>query len=203
MIVSAAFTQTRDNGCKVASNNPVLLLAFMTASGLSGQTAALSGRVSDQSGAVIPGAKVTLNGPQRLVRTATSGGDGSYAFKGLTPGDYSVIALAPQLVMPAAIRVTLNVPGETVNLQLRVAATAAQVTVQENAGPAVCTEASSNASATIVTGARSAVAFRRSGRLAGRSRSACRAHRQGRAATRFSSTDSAAANFHPRNRFAR
>jgi hypothetical protein len=138
---------------QVASNNTVLLLALMTASGLSGQTATLSGRVADESGAVIPGARVMLNGPERLVRTTASGGDGSYAFTGLTPGNYSVTASAPKLVMPAAIRVTLNVPGETVNLQLKIAAMAAQVTVQENAGPAVGTEASSNANATIVTGA--------------------------------------------------
>jgi len=129
-----------------------MMLMLATASGLVAQTATLNGRVSDESGAVVPGAKVTLNGPQGLARTAASGGDGSYVFTGLPPGNYTVTASAPQLVMARAVKVTLGVSVQTVDLQLKVAATAAEVTVQESAGPAVSTEASSNANATIVTG---------------------------------------------------
>ena len=128
------------------------LLAFLTASGMLAQTAALSGTVSDESGAVVPAATVTLHGLRGLARTASAGGDGSFSFAGLAPGDYSLTASAPQLVMPQALKVTLGLSGQTVDLQLKVAATAATVTIQENAGPAVSTEASSNASATIVTG---------------------------------------------------
>jgi Carboxypeptidase regulatory-like domain len=128
------------------------LAALTIATGLAAQTATLSGRVSDESGAVVPAANVALNGPRGLARTAASGGDGSYAFTGLTPGDYSITASATQLVMPRPVKVTLGPGGQTVNLQLRVAATAAEVTVQENAGPAVSTEASANASATILAG---------------------------------------------------
>jgi hypothetical protein len=134
------------------TSRAVLVLALVTASGLTAQTATLSGRVSDESGGVVPAAKVMLDGPQKLARTTATGGDGSYSFTGLQPGEYSIAATAPQLTMPRAVKVTLGVSSQTVNIQLRVAATAAEVTVQENAGPAVSTEASSNANATIVTG---------------------------------------------------
>jgi hypothetical protein len=130
-----------------------LLLALATASGIVAQTAALTGRVFDDSDAVIPAAKITLTGPQGMVRNTTSAGDGSFTFNGLPPGNYSITASAPQLVLQEPVRLTLGGANQAIVLRLRVAATAAQVTVRENAGPAVSTEASSNASATIVTGA--------------------------------------------------
>ncbi len=63
------------------------------------QTASLRGQVTDESGAVIPAAKVTLSGPSRVVKTATAGNNGSYSFTGLTPGNYSVQASAPDLAL--------------------------------------------------------------------------------------------------------
>jgi hypothetical protein len=50
------------------------------------QTASLRGKVIDESGAVIPGARVTLHGPAGLVRTATAGADGSTATTRATCG---------------------------------------------------------------------------------------------------------------------
>jgi hypothetical protein len=116
------------------------------------QANTLTGRVSDESGAVVPGARVTLNGPQGETRTAAAGSDGSYIFSGLQPGPYSLSASAPQLLTPNELRVNLSSATQTVNLQLRVAARAVAVTVRENAGPAVSTEAASNASATVLAG---------------------------------------------------
>jgi hypothetical protein len=49
----------------------------------------LSGVVLDQSGAVVVGAKATLNGPQGS-KSVTSESDGRFAFPLLTPGMYSV-----------------------------------------------------------------------------------------------------------------
>ena len=61
------------------------------------QTAALRGLVTDQNGAVVAGAKVTVNGPSGLSKTTNSDKTGSYSFTGLPPGDYEVRATAPSL----------------------------------------------------------------------------------------------------------
>jgi len=50
----------------------------------------LSGQVTDPSGAAIPGATVTLTGPDHSTRTAQTDEQGRYSIKGLAPGAYSV-----------------------------------------------------------------------------------------------------------------
>ena len=70
------------------------LLAFMPA--LHAQTTAtLSGTVTDASGAVIPGAQVTVtNEADGSVRNVTTDGSGFFSFPALDPGSYSVKASA-------------------------------------------------------------------------------------------------------------
>src|SRR5262245_56403490 len=57
--------------------------------------AAVQGTIKDTSGAVVPGAKVTLtsNETQRK-QTVTASGEGFYHFAGLAPGSYSIEASA-------------------------------------------------------------------------------------------------------------
>ena len=88
------------------------------------QTASLRGQITDESGAVIPGAKVTLRGPAGLIKIVTAGNDGFYSFVGLATGDYTIQAAAPELAMPQPVRVSLRGAGQVLNLQLKVAATA-------------------------------------------------------------------------------
>jgi hypothetical protein len=116
------------------------------------QTGTLTGKVTDESGAVVPKATVVLAGPAGPVKTATSGDNGSYSFAGLTPGEYSIQASAPDLAMAQAVKITLKAGAQVLNVQLKVAATVQQVTVRENVGPAVSTEAASNASALVLKG---------------------------------------------------
>jgi hypothetical protein len=61
----------------------------------------LNGRVTDESGAVVPAAKVRINGPEIPARTVSTGADGVYAFTGLPPGSYSIAASAPHLAEPS------------------------------------------------------------------------------------------------------
>src|SRR6266576_1603913 len=61
------------------------------------QTAILSGRILDESGAVVPGAKVALSGAGGFVKTATASSEGSYNFADLPAGNYTVQASAPNL----------------------------------------------------------------------------------------------------------
>jgi Carboxypeptidase regulatory-like domain len=129
-----------------------LFLALVLSSSLLAQTAILRGLITDESGAVIPGAKVTVSGPSGLVKIATSGTDGSYAVVGLPPGNYSVMAAAPDLGMGQPAKITLSTGTVTLNLQLKVAPTVQQVTIQEDAGPQVTTDPSNNASALVLSG---------------------------------------------------
>jgi len=129
-----------------------LFLALVLSSPLLAQTAILRGIATDESGAVVPGAKVTVSGPSGLVKTATTAADGSYSVVGLRPGDYTVQAAAPDLAMGQAAKITLSTGAITLNLQLKVASTVQQVTIQENAGPQVTTDPSNNASALVLTG---------------------------------------------------
>ncbi len=99
----------------------LLLAIVLFSSTVFAQTAALHGQVTDESGALVPGAKVILSGPARPARTAIADDRCSYSFAGLPPETYSVQASAPQLVQAQAVKITLG-PGEQVlNLTLKVA----------------------------------------------------------------------------------
>ncbi|MBZ5592304.1 MAG: carboxypeptidase regulatory-like domain-containing protein [Acidobacteriia bacterium] len=130
----------------------ILLTLLLAVCPVVAQTAVLHGQVTDESGAIIPGAKVTLNGPSGLVKTVTTGSDGSYSLAGLTPGNYTVQASAPDMAMARPVKVALSGGTQALNLQLKVASTVQQVTVQENAGPSVTPEAANNASALVIRG---------------------------------------------------
>jgi Carboxypeptidase regulatory-like domain len=122
------------------------------ASGIFAQTASLNGRVSDESGAVVPGAKITLNEPSGTGRTTVSSANGTYAFSGLVPGEYSITASAPLLSTGQILQLTIHAGVQSQDLQLKVSSTAVAVSVSADGGPAVSTNASSNASATVLTG---------------------------------------------------
>jgi hypothetical protein len=58
-------------------------------------TGNIYGQVSDASGALLPGATVTLTGPNIGTQTTTSGSDGSFRFLNLDPGTYRVVVDLP------------------------------------------------------------------------------------------------------------
>ena len=69
------------------------VLAFFGISAMSvfAQTAQLTGTVSDQSGSVVPGAKVTAtNVDTGVARNSISNESGSYLITALLPGNYRV-----------------------------------------------------------------------------------------------------------------
>ncbi len=130
----------------------LLLLVLCGAASAVAQSSILRGVVTDESGAVVPNATVTLSGPGGVEKTAATGGNGAYVFAGLTTGDYAVQASAPQLVLAQAQALTIRPGTQTLNLRLMVASTVQQIVVEENAGPAVSIDAASNATATVLTG---------------------------------------------------
>lgn len=91
----------------------------------------LTGVVTDNTGAVLPGVTVTVSGPALIQpQTVTTGADGSYNFPALPPGTYTLtFELAGfRTLRREGIRLTLNTTL-AINVQLEVATIEETVTV--------------------------------------------------------------------------
>ncbi len=110
------------------------------------------GVVSDESGAVVPGAKVALKSSTGAVKETASSADGSYSLAGLSPGTYTLLASAPDLALSPVPRVVLKPGVVHVNIQMKIASTVQQVTVEENTGPIVTPDPANNATALVLRG---------------------------------------------------
>jgi hypothetical protein len=100
----------------------------------SANTAALTGTVTDPTGAVVPGATVTItNVATNQTRTVTTGADGAYRIQLLEPGNYRVRFAAQGFKTSEVASVTLTVTETTVlSRALEVGAQTEQVTVEAN-----------------------------------------------------------------------
>ena len=130
-----------------------LAFALMVASSAAfAQTATLQGRVSDQTGAVIPGAKITASDAAGRKFSVASRIDGTYSIVGLSPGEYSIQAAAPDLTLRGPVEITLQPGVQTQDLQLSVVLVSQQIAVHSSA-ETVTVDPSTNASATVLRGA--------------------------------------------------
>ncbi|PYR96075.1 MAG: TonB-dependent receptor, partial [Acidobacteria bacterium] len=129
---------------------PRVFVSLVFSSALFAQTSTLRGIVTDESGAIVPGAKISLTANSGTASTAVAGTDGSYSFTGIAPGDYVAQASAPDLATPP-LKLTIRPGVQTLNLQLKVAAVAQQVTVEDRA-VTVTPEPANNASAIVLGG---------------------------------------------------
>ena len=113
----------------------VCLLGMMLSSPVMGQTAgtgAITGIVTDATGASVPNATVTATNPATgQSRTATTGGDGSYEISLLTPGNYRVKFEASgfETVEVPSVTVTVTETG-TLNRVMTVGSQTQEVTIQ-------------------------------------------------------------------------
>src|SRR5581483_11548486 len=134
----------------------LLLVLFALAAAVYAQPAGvLHGTVTDESGALVPGATVTVSDAAGATKSATAASDGSYSVSGLSAGSYSVKAAAPglQQIKPVTVELRGGTQTATADLQLTVAAEKQEVTVEENAGPQVSVDPSQNAGALVLRGA--------------------------------------------------
>jgi hypothetical protein len=129
----------------------VWIVLICAASGFA-QTGNLRGQVKDDSGAVVPSAKVDLAGPGAVVKSTVSDGKGSYSFTGLAPGSYTVQASAPSLAQEQPATVNVKAGTQTLDLRLTVAKLVEQVTVQDTPGAAVSTSAADNVNSLVLQG---------------------------------------------------
>ncbi len=147
------------------------------------------GVVTDESGALVPGAKVTVSNAAGPVKSAIAGNDGAYSVAGLDAGTYTVQATLPgfQQMKPASVDLAGGTQTATLDLQLTVAAEKQEVTVQENAGPASERGPFPKRGRPGAARSRFAGAVGRSGRSAGRFAGAGGTIRRTRAAARSTS----------------
>src|ERR1044072_8224461 len=76
---------------------PILCAALVVAfsiNALAQNRATLRGSISDEFGATIVGATVTLTDANGVAKTATTNNDGAYSFTNLAPGKYKIFAVA-------------------------------------------------------------------------------------------------------------
>jgi hypothetical protein len=112
----------------------------------------LKGRILDESGALVPGATITLTSG-KFARSVQSGNDGSYTIVGVPSGTYTVKVTAPGMAQFQNTTVNINAgAAASLDVTLRVQAEAQQVTVQDTANNQVSTDPSANAGALVLKG---------------------------------------------------
>jgi hypothetical protein len=115
-------------------------------------TGALHGQVADPSGAIIPGATVQLTSKSGQQYTAQTGGDGTYSFRNLPAGTYtldvSVTGFSP-LTLPGITIAAGSSRALNPTLQIAVQQQEVQVTAQSNT---VDTSPENNVSAVVISG---------------------------------------------------
>src|ERR1700745_1444823 len=126
-----------------------LLALFLYAAALAqAPTATLAGKVTDQTGAVIPGATVTVTSAAGKQTTTTTGPEGGFQIDSLAPGTYNVAATAKGFASLARQGVVLATDHPSnVTLTLQIQTQEEKVHVEGAEGrPELDVSASSNAS---------------------------------------------------------
>ncbi len=130
----------------------IVLIAVSAVAALAQQdSGTLKGKVLDSSGAVVPGATVSVVS-RGVERTAATDQTGAYAVPGLAPGNYTVRITAPGFGTFHAKAEVAAGKVATVDASLQVALEKQEVTVEAEGAPAVNTEASNNAGAIVLRG---------------------------------------------------
>ena len=132
----------------------VLALACVAGAQTPAGTAILHGEITDPSGALIPGATVTVTtSAGAKVATTTADAGGAFAVRGLAAGSYIVRAtfngFAP--FQSPAIPLAAG-QSKLVNISMAIEAAQQNVVVTTDAGPTVSVEADSNANAVVIKG---------------------------------------------------
>jgi hypothetical protein len=140
----------------VAQTSPPAAAAASAQAGATGNTAAQAtfrGKIADPTGALIPGASVTIsNGNGQTVASATADASGSYETHAPAPGTYSVTATSTGFA-PFVSQGIAVAAGQVKRVDITMAIEAAQqtVTVSDDT-PTVSVEADSNSSALVIKG---------------------------------------------------
>src|SRR5215467_5809897 len=127
----------RDSLKRVLAGSVFAVLAVVCSAQLHaqtiGSTAAISGRVLDQSGTVVPAATVTIkNDLSGVVTTAGTDATGRFSAQGLPVGTYTIEVAVPGFKTERSSGLQLTASGlDNVNISLTVAPLNQEVTVSE------------------------------------------------------------------------
>jgi len=118
-------------------------------------TSTVHGHIADPTGALIPGAKVTLDNALGVaLKTTTADAAGAYSIGGLAPGSY-IVQVAVEGFAPFTSPTIQVLAGQTKRVDVSMAIESAQQSVtvtDEDETPTVSVEAGSNASAMVLKG---------------------------------------------------
>jgi Carboxypeptidase regulatory-like domain/TonB dependent receptor len=130
----------------------LLILALALSTNVMAQgRASLRGLITDEFGAAIVGATVTLTDSAGKPKTATTSGDGTYSFSGLTPGKYKIQAAAAGFAPSENGDVDVAVATrEPVNITLKIATIQSEVKI--NSDTPLSTDTANNANQQVISG---------------------------------------------------
>ena len=111
----------------------------------------LRGVISDEFGATIVGATVTITDAAGVEKTAVTNGEGVYSFSGLAPGKYALKATAPGFAVSDETSVDIAA-GKRQSLDLTLKVTIEEQKVTVAAETPLSTESTNNANQTLITG---------------------------------------------------
>src|SRR5882724_8498606 len=129
----------------------IVLVAVFSTAAFAQARATLRGQISDEFGASIVGAAVTLTDASGAKKTATTNADGGYSFNGLAPGKYKLHATAAGFATSEDADVEVGAARrDPFNVSLKIAAIESQVKV--NADVPLSTDSANNANQTVISG---------------------------------------------------
>src|SRR5712692_8135864 len=129
----------------------LILAAAFSTSVFAQARASLRGVISDEFGAAIVGATVTLTDASGTAKTATTNSDGAYTLTGLAPGKYTIHAIATGFALSTDTAVDVAAGRrDPVNITLKIATIESQVKVNANAP--LSTDTNNNANQTVISG---------------------------------------------------
>ena len=115
------------------------------------QSGSVEGSVKDQTGGVLSAATVALTNSSGHDTTSKTRTDGGYAFRGVSPGTYSVSATYPGLAQAGAVLVSVTAGrAAAANVVMNVESQKQELNVTESAANQVNTEPANNASALVL-----------------------------------------------------
>jgi hypothetical protein len=130
----------------------VILFVFLCITSVNAQmTGDLHGKVTDEFGAVIVGATVTITGPDNIQKTSSTNQEGIYTFRGLSSGRYSLQVSSPGFAAYEATDVNItSVAARTLNITLTVLLEKQEQTISSE--PPISTDPAANSDALVLRG---------------------------------------------------
>jgi hypothetical protein len=147
-LAQAPVQQTPSQAQKAASAQTPAQAPVQNPANRPGRGGVVRGTLKDDTGGIIPGAPVTLRESSGGVQTVNTGADGTFVFRNVAPGDYSVLATYTglQQKQPLAVSVRAGQPTN-VDVVMGIAEQKQELTVTDSTANQVSTDPASNASA--------------------------------------------------------